>query len=133
MKTFDELGLQETILRAVKELGFEAPMPVQEALIPRILQNDTDLVGLAQTGTGKTAAFGLPLLQMIDPTVKTTQAIILSPTRELCVQIANDLRSFAQFMPGVHITPIYGGAGFEGQVKELKAGDRKSTRLNSSH
>ncbi len=122
MKKFDELGLQEAILRAVKELGFEAPMPVQEALIPRILQNDTDLVGLAQTGTGKTAAFGLPLLQMIDPAVKATQAIILSPTRELCIQIANDLRSYAKYMPGINITPIYGGAGFEGQAKELKAG-----------
>ena len=122
MNTFDELGLQENILKAVKELGFEAPMPVQEALIPRILQNDTDLVGLAQTGTGKTAAFGLPLIQMIDPGSKATQAIILSPTRELCVQIANDLRSFARYMPGIHVVPIYGGAGFEGQVKELKAG-----------
>jgi ATP-dependent RNA helicase DeaD len=122
MNTFDELGLQENILKAVKELGFESPMPVQEALIPRILRNDTDLVGLAQTGTGKTAAFGLPLLQMIDPGSKTTQAIILSPTRELCVQIANDLRSFAKFMPAIHVVPIYGGAGFEGQVKELKAG-----------
>ncbi|MBK7174691.1 MAG: DEAD/DEAH box helicase [Bacteroidales bacterium] len=122
MKRFDELGLQENILRAVNELGFENPMPVQEALIPRILENNTDLVGLAQTGTGKTAAFGLPLLQMIDPTVKTTQAIILSPTRELCVQIANDIRGFAKYMPGINIVPIYGGAGFEGQVKELKAG-----------
>lgn len=122
MKKFDELGLQENILKAVNELGFENPMPVQEALIPRILENNSDLVGLAQTGTGKTAAFGLPLLQMIDPTVKTTQAIILSPTRELCVQIANDIRSFAKYMPGVNVVPIYGGAGFEGQVKELKAG-----------
>jgi len=122
MINFDELGLQENILKAVKELGFETPMPVQEALIPRILQNNTDLVGLAQTGTGKTAAFGLPLLQMIDPSDKSTQAIILSPTRELCVQIANDLKSFAQYLPGVRITPIYGGAGFEGQVKDLKAG-----------
>ncbi|NVO20017.1 MAG: DEAD/DEAH box helicase [Bacteroidetes bacterium] len=122
MKNFDELGLQENLLKAVKELGFENPMPVQEALIPRILNNDTDLVGLAQTGTGKTAAFGLPLLQMIDPKSKTTQAIILSPTRELCVQIANDLRSFAKYMPDIHVVAIYGGAGFEGQVKELKAG-----------
>lgn len=122
MINFDELGLQENILKAVKELGFETPMPVQEALIPRILQNNTDLVGLAQTGTGKTAAFGLPLLQMINPADKSTQAIILSPTRELCVQIANDLKSFAQYLPGVRITPIYGGAGFEGQVKDLKAG-----------
>lgn len=122
MKKFDELGLQENLLKAVSELGFETPMPVQEALIPRILMDDTDLVGLAQTGTGKTAAFGLPLLQMIDPLDKSTQALILSPTRELCVQIANDLKSFAKYLPNVKITPIYGGAGFEGQVKDLKAG-----------
>ncbi|MBK7214622.1 MAG: DEAD/DEAH box helicase [Bacteroidales bacterium] len=122
MKKFDELGLQENILKAVNELGFENPMPVQEALIPRILDNNSDLVGLAQTGTGKTAAFGLPLLQMVDPQLNKTQAIILSPTRELCVQIANDIRSFAKYMPGIRVTPIYGGAGFEAQAKELKAG-----------
>ncbi len=121
---FNELGLQENILKAVNELGFEAPMPVQEALIPRILDNNTDLIGLAQTGTGKTAAFGLPLLQMIDAGNKATQALILSPTRELCMQISNDLRSFALYMPGIRVTPIYGGAGFEGQVKELKAGSQ---------
>lgn len=121
---FNELGLQENILKAVNELGFEAPMPVQEALIPRILDNNTDLIGLAQTGTGKTAAFGLPLLQMIDAENKATQALILSPTRELCMQITNDLRSFALYMPGIRVTPIYGGAGFEGQVKELKAGSQ---------
>ena len=124
MNKFDELGLQENLLTAVKELGFENPMPIQEAVIPKILENKEDIIGLAQTGTGKTAAFGLPLLQMIDLHDRRTQALMLSPTRELCVQIANDLKSYAKHISGIRITPIYGGAGFEGQVKELKAGSQ---------
>lgn len=124
MNTFEQLGLQENLLKAISELGFENPMPVQEAVIPRIIENNTDIVALAQTGTGKTAAFGLPLLQLIDPSNKKTQALILSPTRELCMQIANDLHSYAKYMPGINITPIYGGASFEVQAKQLKAGSQ---------
>ncbi len=122
MNTFDELGLQENILKAIKELGFENPMPVQEAVIPRIIENNTDIVALAQTGTGKTAAFGLPLLQLIDPDNKKTQALILSPTRELCMQIASDLNSYSKYMPNIKVTAVYGGASIEAQAKQLRAG-----------
>lgn len=122
MNTFDQLGLQENILKAIKELGFENPMPVQEAVIPRIIENNTDIVALAQTGTGKTAAFGLPLLQLIDPDNKKTQALILSPTRELCMQIASDLNSYSKYMPNIKVTAVYGGAGIEAQAKQLRAG-----------
>jgi ATP-dependent RNA helicase DeaD len=122
MNTFDQLGLQENILKAIKELGFETPMPVQEAVIPRIIENSTDIVALAQTGTGKTAAFGLPLLQLIDPDNKKTQALILSPTRELCMQIASDLNSYSKYMPNIKVTAIYGGASIEAQAKQLRAG-----------
>lgn len=122
MNTFDQLGLQENILKAIKELGFENPMPVQEAVIPRIIENNTDIVALAQTGTGKTAAFGLPLLQLIDPDNKKTQALILSPTRELCMQIASDLNSYSKYMPDIKVTAIYGGASIEAQAKQLRAG-----------
>lgn len=122
MNTFNQLGLQENILKAITELGFENPMPVQEAVIPRIIQNDTDIVALAQTGTGKTAAFGLPLLQLINPDEKKIQALILSPTRELCMQIASDLTNYSKYMDGIKITAIYGGASFENQLKQLKSG-----------
>ena len=91
MKTFEELGVNEEIRRAITELGFEHPMPVQEEVIPYLLGHGNDVIALAQTGTGKTAAFGIPLLQRIDPTQRHTQAIVLSPTRELCLQIADDL------------------------------------------
>ncbi|MCI6898847.1 MAG: DEAD/DEAH box helicase, partial [Prevotella sp.] len=93
MKTFEELGVSEEIRRAIEELGFEHPMPVQEEVIPFLLGNGNDVIALAQTGTGKTAAFGIPLLQRTDPTDRTTQAIVISPTRELCLQIADDLKS----------------------------------------
>jgi len=122
MNTFEQLGLQENILKAITELGFENPMPVQEAVIPRIIENNTDIVALAQTGTGKTAAFGLPLLQLIDPANKKTQALILSPTRELCMQIVSDLNSYSKYLPDIKVTAIYGGASFEAQAKQLKAG-----------
>ena len=94
MKTFEELGVSEEIRRAISELGFENPMPVQEEVIPYLLGNRNDVIALAQTGTGKTAAFGLPLLQRIDTSSKETQAVVLSPTRELCLQIADDLKEF---------------------------------------
>mgnify|MGYP001382735978 CR=1 FL=1 len=122
MNTFDELGLQDNILKAIKELGFETPMPVQEAVIPRIIENTTDIVALAQTGTGKTAAFGLPLLQLIDPDNKKTQALILSPTRELCMQIASDLNNYSKYLPNIKVTAVYGGASIETQAKQIKTG-----------
>ncbi|MCR5179895.1 MAG: DEAD/DEAH box helicase, partial [Bacteroidaceae bacterium] len=128
MMTFQELGLVEPLLKAINELGFEAPMPVQEAVIPHQLETTQDLVALAQTGTGKTAAYGLPLLQTIRP-VRTNgegeshpQAIILSPTRELCLQIADDLESFSKYLPSVHILPVYGGADIVPQMRALRQG-----------
>ena len=103
MKTFEELGVCEEIRRAIEELGFTQPMPVQEEVIPYLLGNRNDVIALAQTGTGKTAAFGIPVLQRIDPVRRETQAVILSPTRELCLQITDDLRDFSKYMKGIHI------------------------------
>ncbi len=122
MKTFEELGVSEEIRRAIEELGFERPMPVQEEVIPYLLGNKNDVIALAQTGTGKTAAYGLPLLQKTDATRKETQAIILSPTRELCLQIADDLNSFAKYIDGMHIAAVYGGADIGAQIRTLKHG-----------
>ena len=107
--TFRELNLKDDILSAIEELGYEFPMPVQEKTIPFMLEQTADLVALAQTGTGKTAAFGLPVLNMIDPTRKQVQALVLSPTRELCIQIANDLKGYSKNMRGMRIVPVYGG------------------------
>ena len=122
LKTFEELGVNEDIRRAITELGFEHPMPVQEEVIPYLLGNGNDVIALAQTGTGKTAAFGIPLLQKIDPEKKETQALILSPTRELCLQIADDLNDFSKYMKGVHVVPVYGGASIETQIRTLRHG-----------
>ena len=122
MKTFDELGVSEQIRRAIEEMGFVQPMPVQEAVIPYLLGMRRDVIALAQTGTGKTAAFGIPLLQRIDLPSRTTQALVLSPTRELCLQIADDLRDFAKYMDGVHVEAVYGGAAIEPQMRSLKKG-----------
>ena len=116
--TFKELNLKEEILSAIGELGFEFPMPVQEKVIPFMLENNTDLVALAQTGTGKTAAFGLPILNMIDPYQKQVQALVLAPTRELCIQISNDLKNFSKFMK-TRIVPVYGGEDIRTQLKQL--------------
>ena len=122
MKTFEELGVCEQIRKAIEELGFVHPMPVQEAVIPYLLGNENDVIALAQTGTGKTAAFGIPLLERIDTTQRYTQALVLSPTRELCLQIADDLRDFSKYMDGVHIEAVYGGAAIEPQMRALKKG-----------
>lgn len=122
MKTFEELGVSEPLLRAIKELGFEMPMPVQEKVIPHLLHEDGDVVALAQTGTGKTAAFGLPLLQRIDASRREPQALILSPTRELCLQIASDLADFSKYMPALEVLPVYGGSSIESQIRTLKKG-----------
>ena len=122
MKTFEELGVCEPIRKAIKELGFVQPMPVQEAVIPYLLGNENDVIALAQTGTGKTAAFGIPLLERIDTSRRETQALILSPTRELCLQITDDLRDFAKYMDGIHVEAVYGGAAIEPQMRALKKG-----------
>ena len=122
MKTFEELGVCEEIRHAIEELGFVQPMPVQEEVIPYLLGNQNDVIALAQTGTGKTAAFGIPVLQRIDTSRKETQALILSPTRELCLQISDDLRDFSKYMDGVHIEAVYGGASIEQQIRSLRKG-----------
>ena len=122
MKSFEELGVCEEIRRAIEELGFVQPMPVQEEVIPYLLGNQNDVIALAQTGTGKTAAFGIPVLQRIDTTRKETQALVLAPTRELCLQIADDLRDFSKYMEGVHVEAVYGGASIEQQIRALRKG-----------
>ena len=116
------MGVSEPIRRAIEELGFEQPMPVQEEVIPYLLGEHNDVIALAQTGTGKTAAYGIPVLQRTDATTKDTQALILSPTRELCLQIADDLSSFAKYIPHMHIIPVYGGASIGTQINELRHG-----------
>ncbi|MBR2291083.1 MAG: DEAD/DEAH box helicase [Prevotella sp.] len=123
MKTFEELGVSEQIRRAIEELGFVQPMPVQEEVIPYLLSPEgEDVIALAQTGTGKTAAFGIPLLMRIDTSSRDTQALVLSPTRELCLQITDDIRDFAKYMDGVHVEAVYGGASIEPQMRALKKG-----------
>lgn len=122
MKTFEELGVCEEIRRAISELGFEQPMPVQEEVIPYLLGEGNDVIALAQTGTGKTAAFGIPLLQKIDPKNRETQALILSPTRELCLQISDDIKDFSKYITGVNVVPVYGGTSIVNQIHALKHG-----------
>ena len=122
MKTFEELGVSEEIRKAIEELGFENPMPVQEEVIPYLLGNRNDVIALAQTGTGKTAAFGIPILQKIDPKSRDTQALVLSPTREFCLQIADDLRDFSKYMKGVNVVAVYGGTSIENQIHALRHG-----------
>ena len=122
MKTFEELGVSVEIRRAIEEMGFVQPMPVQEAVIPTLLESRQDTIALAQTGTGKTASFGIPLLMRIDLSSRDTQALVLSPTRELCLQIADDLRDFSKYMDGVHVEAVYGGAAIEQQIRALKKG-----------
>jgi ATP-dependent RNA helicase DeaD len=146
MITFESLGLSPEIVKAVTEMGFEQPMPVQEKVIPLLLQKETDIVALAQTGTGKTAAFGIPIIQQINTQSKNTQALVLAPTRELCLQIADDLNEFAKYVNDIHIIPVYGGASIDTQIRALKNGaqvivatpgrlidlmNRKAARLNN--
>ena len=122
MKTFEDLGVAPQLLKAIGELGFEHPMPIQEMVIPHLISKEGDVVGLAQTGTGKTAAFGLPLLQRIDPDSDDTQALVIAPTRELCLQIAGDLADFAKYLDGVKIIPVYGGSSIDSQIKAIRKG-----------
>ena len=122
MKTFTELGVSEPILRAIADMGFENPMPIQEEVIPYLLGNGNDVIALAQTGTGKTAAFGIPLLQRTDTQTKITQAVILSPTRELCLQIADDLKDFSKYIDGVRVLAVYGGTSIQNQIRAIERG-----------
>ena len=122
MKTFEELGVAGPILRAITEMGYEMPMPVQEKVIPLLLEGDSDVVALAQTGTGKTAAFGLPVIQRTDKDNNVPQALILAPTRELCLQIAGDLADYSKYLPEVKVLPVYGGSSIESQISSLRKG-----------
>lgn len=122
MSNFTDFGLNENIIKAISELGFESPTPIQEKTIPTIIASKTDLVALAQTGTGKTAGFGLPILQQIDLQADHVQALALCPTRELCLQIANDLTKFAKYTKGLSIVAVYGGANINPQIRQLKSG-----------
>jgi ATP-dependent RNA helicase DeaD len=122
MTNFELLGLSKPVLRAIAELGFEAPTPIQEQAIPVMLGGTQDVVALAQTGTGKTAAFGLPLIDLLDFNERHTQALVLAPTRELCMQITRDLANFSKYQGGAHVVAIYGGASIEGQIREMRKG-----------
>ena len=122
MNNFESLGINQDILAGINDLGFNEPMPVQTQVIPALLEKSNDIVALAQTGTGKTAAFGLPILQLINIADKFPQALILSPTRELCVQISKDLMAYSKYMKGIKILPVYGGANIDAQIRGLRMG-----------
>src|SRR5215204_5610511 len=122
MMTFEGLGLDAKLVQATNALGFTQPTPIQEQTIPVLLSGTKDLVGLAQTGTGKTAAFGLPLLQLADAAKKFPQALVVCPTRELCLQIVNEVDLFKKFMTGMHVVAVYGGTRIGSQISELKRG-----------
>src|SRR6478609_4050869 len=122
MTTFEGLGLEERLLKAVSELGFEEPTTIQEKAIPVLLSGTKDFVGLAQTGTGKTAAFGLPLLQLISVEKKHPQSLVVCPTRELCMQIVNEIELFKKHIHGIHVVAVYGGTSIGTQIRDLKRG-----------
>ncbi|MBE8723794.1 DEAD/DEAH box helicase [Flavobacterium hungaricum] len=122
MNKFEQLGLNESLLKAILDLGFENPSEVQEKAIPLLLEKDTDMVALAQTGTGKTAAFGFPLIQKIDADNRNTQALVLSPTRELCLQITNELKNYSKYEKGINVVAVYGGASITEQARDIKRG-----------
>ena len=122
MSLFSELGLNEKLLKGVEDLGFTEPTNIQEKAIPVLLSGTKDLIGLAQTGTGKTAAFGLPLLQLIDPQQKHPQALIVCPTRELCLQIEKEIESFKKYLPTIHIVAVYGGSSISMQIRDIRRG-----------
>ncbi|RZN78868.1 MAG: DEAD/DEAH box helicase, partial [Winogradskyella sp.] len=122
MRTFQELGLNQDLLNAITDMGFVNPSDVQAQAIPLLLNEERDLVALAQTGTGKTAAFGFPMLQKIDVNSRTTQGLILSPTRELCLQITNELKQYGKYCKGLNVTAIYGGASITDQARQVKRG-----------
>src|SRR3954469_25832670 len=122
MATFEELGLQEKLLKAVVDLGFKEATPIQEKAIPVLLSGTKDLIGLAQTGTGKTAAFGLPLLQLIEAGKKFPQALVICPTRELCMQIVNEIEIFKKHTTGLHVVAVYGGSSISMQIRDIRRG-----------
>ncbi|XOF33100.1 MAG: DEAD/DEAH box helicase [Candidatus Electrothrix sp. YB6] len=122
MRTFSDIGLNGEIIDALTALGFEEPTPVQAQVIPLLLEQEVDIVSLAQTGTGKTAAFGLPLIQLADPHNRQTQGLVLCPTRELCMQVASDLTSFSRFLEGIKVLAVYGGARIDQQIRALRSG-----------
>jgi len=122
LKSFEEIGVSEPLRRAIGEMGFENPMPIQERVIPRLLGDANDIIALAQTGTGKTAAFGLPLLQRVNHNDRRPQALVLAPTRELCLQIGSDLVDYSRYLPGIKILPVYGGSSIESQIRSLRTG-----------
>ena len=122
MNAFNQLGLSQPIIEAIEALGFTEPTPIQSQAIPQLLTGEQDMVGLAQTGTGKTAAFGLPLIELVDQDRRETQALVLAPTRELCLQITGDLESFAKYQKKLRVTPVYGGTDIIRQIKEVKQG-----------
>ena len=124
MNTFLNLGIEKHLLNAINDLGFETPSEIQQKTIPKLLSTECDLVALAQTGTGKTAAFGFPMLQKIDVKSRTTQGLILSPTRELCLQITNELKLYGKYCNGLNVTAIYGGASITDQAKNIKRGSQ---------
>ena len=119
---FTELNLDARVLKAIEELGFEYPTPIQEKVIPKIIDGTGDIVGLAQTGTGKTAAFSLPVLEKIDTDTRGAQALVLCPTRELCLQIARDVGNYTKYLKGCRVSAVYGGAAYGPQIKELNSG-----------
>ena len=146
--SFEELGVWDEILYAISEMGFEQPMPVQEAVIPYLLGNGNDVVALAQTGTGKTAAFGIPLIQRVDVKKNYPQALVLAPTRELCLQIADDIKDYSKYIDDLKVLAVYGGSSIESQMKSLKSGvqiivatpgrlldlmNRKTVKMESIH
>lgn len=120
--TFKELGLNDALMKAIEDLGFENPTPIQQQTIPLLTAKETDVVALAQTGTGKTAAFGLPILNTINASSKDPQALVLAPTRELCVQISNDIKKYAKYMKGISVATVYGGASIVNQMRDIKQG-----------
>src|ERR1700754_959648 len=122
MTTFEGLGLDPRLVQATDALGFKQPTPIQEQAIPVLLSGTKDLVGLAQTGTGKTAAFGLPLLQLVDVAERYPQALVVCPTRELCLQIVSEIELFKKFIPGMHVIAVYGGTSIGLQIRDLKKG-----------
>lgn len=121
-RTFEDLGVEPRLLQAIEEMGFATPMPIQDMVIPHLLEKEGDVVGLAQTGTGKTAAFGLPVLQRIDVDKRVPQALVIAPTRELCLQIAGDMADFSRYIDKLKILPVYGGSSIESQIRSLRNG-----------
>jgi len=122
MITFSELGLDEKLVQATDALGFVNPTTIQEKAIPILLSGTTDMIGLAQTGTGKTAAFGLPLLQLVDEKQRNAQALVICPTRELCMQIVTEIELFKKFMPGMNVVAVYGGTSISMQIRDIRRG-----------